>query len=345
MTIKDIAQISGYGVGTVSRVINNHPDVSDKARKCILEVVEQYGFEPNSNAKHLKMQASSSIIIIVKGTANLLFADLVEKLQDRFTLMEENTSIYYLDEDANEVERARQLCKTRNPKGIVFLGGNLEFFASGYENMKIPSILITNNASRLQIPSLSSITTCDEDAALAAVDHLAANGHTRIGVIGGDISGDQISRRRLEGAERGFEKNKLSFDETKQYVSGRFSMDSGYQAARRLLTDNPELTAIFAMGDVIALGAMRAIYDMGKRVPEDVCIIGYDGIQLAEYSHPRLTTIRQDTELMAIRGADILLSRIHHARDAVHETVPFQLVKGESVICIQEGGCGSTEKD
>ena len=80
-TIKDIARISGYSLGTISRVLNNHPDVSDKARAQILAVVQELGFEPNANAKHLKMQTFSDIAVLVKGTQNPLFADILEKLQ------------------------------------------------------------------------------------------------------------------------------------------------------------------------------------------------------------------------------------------------------------------------
>ena len=87
MTIKDIARLSGCGVATVSRVLNQHPDVSEETRRRVLAVVEEYGFQPNNNAKHLKQQAGTGIIILVKGTQNMLFADLVERVQ---TLLQEN---------------------------------------------------------------------------------------------------------------------------------------------------------------------------------------------------------------------------------------------------------------
>ena len=104
MTIKDIAKLSGYGVGTVSRVLNNHPDVSERARKKILAVVESQGFEPNSNARHLKMQAPSSIAVLVKGTQNMLFADILERIQAVLRDHEEDVYVAYLDEDADEVQ-------------------------------------------------------------------------------------------------------------------------------------------------------------------------------------------------------------------------------------------------
>ena len=98
MTIKDIAKLSGYGIGTVSRVLNNHSDVSDKARKKIMEVIEESNFQPNTNARHLKRQSVSSLSIIVKGNQNMLFADILEKMQMLFSRNGENAEVSYIDE-------------------------------------------------------------------------------------------------------------------------------------------------------------------------------------------------------------------------------------------------------
>ena len=125
MTIKDIARLSGYGVGTVSRVLNHHPDVSDAARERVMAVVRQYGFEPNSNARHLKSQTLSSVTVLVKGTQNMLFADLLERVQSLLLDSGEEVFVAYLDEDADEVTYAIQLCRLRRPKGLIFLGGDL----------------------------------------------------------------------------------------------------------------------------------------------------------------------------------------------------------------------------
>ena len=124
MTIKDIAKESGYAVGTVSRVLNNHPDVSEKARKTIMEVVERHHFKLNNNAKHLKQQASSGIAIIVKGSQNMLFASIVEQLQGLIEEKDFACFIYYIGEEENEVEQAESVCLERHPKGILFLGSN-----------------------------------------------------------------------------------------------------------------------------------------------------------------------------------------------------------------------------
>ena len=278
------------------------------------------------------MQSSSSVILIVKGTSNLLFADIVEQMQSLFLKNGENVSTYYIDEDANEVNYAIQLCRDRNPKGIVFLGGNLEYFKEDFAHIHIPCLLLTNNSSDLDFDNLSSVTTCDEQAAQSVIEYLAKKGHTSIGVVGGNLTETEISFRRFTGAKWGFKNSKLSFNQRLQYEPCRFSMEEGYQAAMRLLNRNTAITAIFAMSDLIALGTMRAIYDMGKRVPEDISIVGYDGIALSRYCVPRLTTVQHDTTQLAKKGVDLMLQRINYPYHATHKTTPFHLIEGESVM-------------
>ena len=104
MTIKDISRETGYSIGTISRVLNNHPNVSEQARKTIMEVVEKRGFVLNASAKSLKQQSSANIIVIVKGTSNELFAKLVEYIQLNFMHTKYNVIVEYIDEEGNEVE-------------------------------------------------------------------------------------------------------------------------------------------------------------------------------------------------------------------------------------------------
>ncbi len=331
MTIKDIARLSGYSLGTVSRVLNNHPDVSEKARQKVMAVVQEMGFEPNANAKHLKMRTRTAIAVLVKGSHNLLFSDILEKIQAKFAASGEEVYVAYLDEDADEVQYALQLARQRRPKGFLFLGGDMEYFRTGFEGLEDPCVLLTNNAADLGFPNLSSFSTDDAAAAEEVIDYLFACGHQKIGVLGGNLSIDQISYRRLRGVYHSVKKNGLAFDTTKQYEPCRYSMEEGYRAASRLLQKEPGLTAIFALGDVIALGAMRALADRGFKIPEDISVVGYDGIVSSEYSIPRLTTVRQDAEQLADRGVRTLLQNIHYELPPVHEAVPFTLMRRESV--------------
>lgn len=334
MTIKDIAKLSGYGVATVSRVLNGHPDVSEETRRKVLAIVEEQGFQPNNNAKHLKQQAGTSIAIIVKGIMNLLFADLVEKLQALLRDAGQDAAVYYLDEDSNEVAYALQLCRERKPQGILFLGGDLEHFKAGFAPISVPCVLLTNTARELGFDNLSSFTTDDEEAAHQVVELLAGQGHRHIGLLGGNWSCTQISYRRLIGCRDACLRLGLPFDADRQCEACRYSMPESYAATQRLLERCPDLTAIFAVSDVMALGAIRALRDMGRRVPEDISVVGYDGIVTGQYALPRLTTVRQDVQQLAERGVDALLRGITRNSPPVHELVPFQLIEGESVAKI-----------
>ncbi len=330
MTIKDIARLSGVGVTTVSRVLNHHPDVSEETRRRVLAVVAEQGFQPNTNARHLKQQTSASIAIIVKGTMNMLFAELMERCQQLLQDAGQNAAVYYLDEDANEVVYAVQLCRERKPLGILFLGGDLEFFQAEFGHITVPCVLLTNSARELDFPNLSSLTTDDEEAAYRVVRYLADQGHRDIGLLGGNWSCTQISYRRVLGCQRAFDELSLPFD-ARRCEPCRYSFSDAYDTTKRLLGRCPELTALFCVSDVMALGAIRAIHDLGRRVPRDISVVGYDGIPLSRFSVPRLTTVRQDTQQLARQGVDLLLRNLQRPRPPVHGVVPFQLIAGESV--------------
>ena len=334
MTIKDIAKESGYAVGTVSRVLNNHPDVSEKARKTIMAVVEKHHFKLNSNAKHLKQQASSGIAIIVKGSQNMLFASIVERLQRLLSEKKYASFIYYIGEEENEVEQAERVCLERHPLGILFLGSDLEFFKERFDRLEIPCVLVTNSAAELGFDNLSSVSTDDEAGAQAAVEHLLKLGHRNIGILGGYMEKSHAAHTRYKGCEKAFAEQGIKLEPGRQYRSAFFSMEDGYHAMEQLFEQMPDLTAVFAMADVLAVGAIRAIRDRGLRVPEDVSVMGFDGIELGNYLSPRLTTVRQARERIADRSLEILLSDIAGERPAVHELLPFDIVEGESAAKI-----------
>lgn len=314
----------------MSRVLNDHPDVSEETRRRVLAVVAEQGFQPNTNARHLKQQTSASIAIIVKGTMNMLFAELMERCQQLLQDAGQNAAVYYLDEDANEVVYAVQLCRERKPLGILFLGGDLEFFQAEFGHITVPCVLLTNSARELDFPNLSSLTTDDEEAAYRVVRYLADQGHRDIGLLGGNWSCTQISYRRVLGCQRAFDELSLPFD-ARRCEPCRYSFSDAYDTTKRLLGRCPELTALFCVSDVMALGAIRAIHDLGRRVPRDISVVGYDGIPLSRFSVPRLTTVRQDTQQLARQGVDLLLRNLQRPRPPVHEVAPFQLIAGESV--------------
>lgn len=331
MTIKDIARLSGYSVGTVSRVLNGNSSVSEIARLRVEAVVQEHNFKLNSNAKHLKQQATTGIAVIVKGAHNMLFSSIVEQLQGLIWEKGLACLIFYIDEDDNEVEKAVQICQERHPKGILFLGSTLDDFRRQFSAITIPCVLVTNSAAGLGFPNLSSVSTDDEAAACQAVEHLISLGHRKIGILGGIMTISNAASTRYHGCLRAFSEHDIPFDPEQQLVMARFAMSSGYEAMHTLLDKSPDVTAVFAMSDVMAVGAIRAIRDRGKRVPEDISVIGYDGIDLCRYITPQLTTICQQRETIALRSLDILLQNIQGTPCSVHEVTPFSLLPGESV--------------
>ncbi|MBQ9537627.1 MAG: LacI family DNA-binding transcriptional regulator [Treponema sp.] len=331
MTIKDIARECGCAVGTVSRVLNDHPDVSVKMREKVLSVVEKYGFILNANAKQLKEQTRRTIVILVKGTSSILLNSLLERIQKRIEPLLYNASVVVLDEYDNEARVANRIYYEHKPVGIIFLGGSPDLFPSDFARIPVPCVLISNESRLMEGGNLSSVSTDNFAAAQYSTDYLVSMGHRRIGVIGGDLGGSGISQRRYDGFMSSLSKNGIPFDYERSYVKSKYSFEDGAKAARLLVERYPDLTAIFAMSDVMAIGAMRCLFDMGRKVPDDVSIVGFDGIPLCEYYQPRLTTIRQQTELLSDEGLGILLGCIEKSGPARNKFIPFEFMEGESV--------------
>lgn len=331
MTIKDLAAMTGYAVGTVSRVLNNHPNVSEKARTAILKAVADSGFELNVNAKQLKQQHANLIAVVVKGNGSELFGEMVEQIQSRIAQTGYSLVVDYIDENGDEVHRALGLCREKKPRGILFLGGNRENFEARFEKLELPCVLITNDASSLPYGNLSSVSTDDREAARQAMEALIRLGHRRIAIIGGDRSVSDISRLRYEGCRKALSDHGIPFDPQRDYQSVRFSYQEGYRATRALLEQGGQYTAIFAVADVMAIGAIRALNDSGLRVPEDVSVMGVDGLPLGDFLVPRLATVSQGVREMAQRGVEILCAAIESGGPGCHETVEFSVQLKESV--------------
>ena len=328
MTIKDLARLSGYSLGTVSRVLNNQPNVSQRARDAIMAVVEAEGFELNANAKNLKQQQSNSILAIVKGRANELFSMLVEQIQAQMEGNPYPLLLHYIDEDENEVRHAMQLCREKKPQGILFLGGDGDNFAADFGAIRVPSVLVTNTAETLGFANLSSVTTDDAAAARCAVTFLLEKGHRELAIIGGCYARSQISYLRYLGCKQAL--RDFGRGEPFVYESTRFSFEDGYASMERILARRGGITAVFAMADVLAIGAVRCIRDHGLRVPEDISVIGFDGLRVGRYYDPKLTTIRQRTDCMAEACVRVLMDALGGV-PAQHLTVPYELDVFESV--------------
>ena len=294
MTIKDIARISGCSVSTISRVINDRPDVRPETKEHVLNVMREAGFTPNTNARQLKIQQSRNLVFVVKGTRNIFFSDFLVQLQRAATL-----------------------------------GGSVTNFQNGFSNISVPSVLATLVSDELDFPNLSMVGVDDRAAARTAVAHLIAQGHCKIAVLGGPATSFP-SRMRRQGAQDAMEDAGLTFDD-KLYGLSNYDFESAYHAMNSLLARRAEFTALFAMSDVIAFGAIRALVSAGLRVPEDVSVIGFDGITMSRYCVPVMTTIVQPSEQIALQSIELLVRQIEHGAPAQTVTLQPELQQGESV--------------
>ena len=334
MTIKDLSAQTGYSVGTISRVLNNQPNVSEKARRAILAAAESCGFQLNANAKQLKQQQSNSILAVVKGTSNQFFAGLVEAIQKRLIQTAYPLEVDYIDEDDNEVRRALQLCREKKPRGVLFLGANRQNLQADFGKIGVPCVVVTNSAEGLEFPNLNSVASDDRQATRDAIDALVAMGHRKFVIIGGEHRVSGTAGMRYKGCLEAFRSNGIDFDEEQDYEAVRFSYDGGYRAAERLLQKQRQFTALFAMADVMAIGAIRALTDHGLKVPEDVSVLGFDGLKLADFTVPKLSTVRQNVDALAEESIRILLDNIPALKAPRHETVPVEVELKESIRSI-----------
>ena len=335
MTIKDLAEKTSYSVATISRVLNNQPNVSAAAREAITRAVEECGFQLNTNAKQLKQHAKS-ILVVVKGTSNEMFSEMVETIQKLVSQTSYPLYVDYMDEDSNEVLRAVHLCREKKPLGILFLGGNSRNFQNDFDKIDIPCVLVSNDASGLNFSNLSSVCTDDRQAARCAMDSLIAMGHRKFVIVGGDRNVSDTSRLRYEGCLQSFRKHGIEYDEELDYQGVRFSCQDGYNATQKLIADGRTFTALFAIADVMAIGAIRALHNNGLRVPRDVSVMGFDGLPLGSFLVPQLSTVHQSAKLMAQRGVEILIDSIENGGKACHEAVPFALQQRESTRRIDD---------
>ena len=331
MTIKDIAKLSGYGIGTVSRVINKQPGVSDKAREKILKIIEESNFEPNGNARKLKRCGGNTVTIIMKGRHNSFFMEILDRITILLSELEEVVSCQIIDEDGDEVAEALKFVRDKTSKAIIFLGANLALFDDRMKEINIPCVVATTSARELSFNNVSSVCVDDETATMELVQYLISYGHKDIVIMGGEISDKQISFSRYLGCKKGFEKSGLEFNPDKNYMACRYTYEAGYETTKKLLEKNINVTAIVGLSDTIAVGAIRAIEDAGKKVPDDISVVGFDGTVISRFYTPRIKTMVQDINSIAKRSVELLMKHLHYKLKCEHDYAPHSLIEGESV--------------
>lgn len=335
ITIKDIAQICGVGVSTVSRALNDHPDINQETKQKIIEVVKQYNFVPNNSARNLKITNSKTIAVLVKGLGNPFFMRMIGKIESEILKSDYSMELRHVDEKSDEVEVAIELVKEKKLQGIIFLGGIYTHSNKKLEGIGVPFVLCTIPLADNGSIAAASISVNDIDESYKIVKYLIDNGHKKIAFMGapdGDIS---IGQLRLDGYKKALKEAKIKQDKALQWHSKEedeiYTMENGYKMMKDALDAGLDFTAVFAIADTMAIGAMRALSDAGKRVPEDISIVGFDGIDMGAYCVPSLTTIRQPFDEMAINATNMLLDMIKDEKSGCNVMMEAKLLERESV--------------
>ncbi|MDD6052175.1 MAG: LacI family DNA-binding transcriptional regulator [Clostridiales bacterium] len=329
-TIKDIAQRAGVSVTTVSRVLNKRPDVNQATREKVERVMAECHFTGNANARGLKQTDGETVAIILRGRENPFLNALAEAVLRYTHDLDASFLVEYVDEKADEFQTAVRLSHEKRVKGCIFLGGRIDERAYVLQGLDMPMVFATISAENANLPWAGSVFIDDRAMGFAVMQTLLNAGHTRIAIFGGKRQGDDGFGLRYKGAMDALAAANIPFDEDR-YVDTRFSLRGAYDTARGFFAIKPDTTAVFAMSDTVAMGVIRALQDIGRRVPQDVSVVGYDGIEMGKYFIPRLTTVAQPVNELARESVAMLMGMLEHGEEPRHIAVDAQLIVRESV--------------
>ena len=333
MTIKDIARACGVSVSTVSRVLNNRPDVSEDVRRRVLAAVEAKGYIPNNSARDLVRSRSDAVGVIVRGTGNLFFSEMLKTVSKEIEAKGYTMVLQFIESDADEVKAGAILEREKKLRGLIFLGGRFDYTPAELAVIGVPYVCCsyTNCFGSLREEDYSSVSIDDYRTAYTAVEELIRLGHRRIAALVPGRSDRSISELRYNGFRAALRGNGIPFDPALMVETGGFEMPEMYQGVKLLLERGEEFSALFTLSDTAALAAIKALNDHGRRVPEDCSVIAIDGLRVSEYVNPTLTTMVQPVEDMGRESVQILTDVLEKGAPTRHLRLEARLRPGASV--------------
>lgn len=337
ITINDIAAICGVGVSTVSRAINNHPDINTDTRKRIQSVIEEYGYIPNNSARNLKRTESNTVAILAKGITNPLFSAMIKVFEAKLKRNKLSMILQQIGYEEDEVSIALRLIKEKRLKGIIFLGSNYYHPEGELQKINVPFVLSTVGAIFEDEDSskYSHVTMDDMKESYKATKYLIDKGHRDIAILSAEERDSSVGRLRMEGFLKAMQDSQIPYNPklivpvSDEY--DHYSMINGYVTTQKLLQSKEKFTAVYAMSDVVAAGVYRAIYEAGLHIPEDISVLGFDGIELSDYLRPKLTSLAQPVEQLAEATIELLYDLIEGRSENQNVIYEGELVEKESV--------------
>lgn len=351
VNIKDIARICKVGVSTVSRAINNHPDINPETKEMIMQAVKEHNYIPNNSARNLKRTDSRAIAVLIKGIDNPFFSKMIRVFEEELQRKRYSFIMQRVEPQEDEVDVALELLKEKKPRGIVFLGGFFSHSKEKLQQLTVPFILSTIGMTDSMGNSSSYSWVCVDDYAESykMIDYLCRLGHRKILIMAAAEADESIGRLRLEGYKKALSDHGIKPDkELCVFAQGGrdcYTMDYGFEAMNKILkAGKTDFTAVYGISDSIAIGVCKALLSHGKRIPEEYSVAGFDGLDIARYYNPALTTIRQPVEEMAQATIDLLFDVIKGNAEHQKRVFRAELVTGQSTAPLGKAKSGKKKR-
>lgn len=311
LTLEEIARLSGVSRSTVSRVVNQHPNVSQDVRQRVLAVIEETGYSPNLAARSLASKRSWMLGLVLPRSVSSFFSDpyfprLTQGVAQGCNQHDFTLALFLVGTKEDEQKIFPRVSRKGMLDGVLIQSGQIgEKLIDRFMNLKFPVVVL---GRPLHSGDVSYIDVDNVNGAFNAVSHLMRLGYKRIGTITG-LPGSSATADRLEGYEKALIERGRNLDQG-LIVHGDFTEAGGYYAMKQLLPAKPD--AVFAASDLIAIGAIRATRESGLNIPEDIAFVGFDDVSIATYADPQLTTIRQPIGNFGINAVETLIDLIEN---------------------------------
>ncbi|MBN2424740.1 MAG: LacI family DNA-binding transcriptional regulator [Calditrichaceae bacterium] len=328
ITINELAKIANVSKSTVSKALNDKPDIGAETKKRILDIVQQYDFSPHPFGKGLKNKFTENVGVVFCRdmhpiSANPFYSRVLEGVEAEIAFNNRNLMLQFVTEE--QTKGIPKMLRERQVDGLILIGSMTREYIQLIQSKDIPIVLVD---PKFEIDSCSQVVMDNEHGAFTATQYLINMGHKEIGFISGDMA--RLSfKQRFTGFLKAMKYHNLPVNEDYISVGG---MEKGYEHVLGLLKRKNKPTAIFSSNDINAQYGYKAVHDLGLKVPDDLSIVGFDDIELSHMVSPQLTTIRAyKEELGSIAVRNLLKLVENRDQRPITSVIPVRLIERESV--------------
>lgn len=288
--IVDVAREANVSVATVSRVVNNIPLVNEETKERVLEAIKKTGYKPNAIARSLKIQKTNTMGIMIPDITNPYYTEIVRGAEDVCGIYHYNIILSNTDFDPEKEKKSLNVLVEKQCDGIIYVGKDLS------DEMQAELIDAPSEVVLGCIPDdsgvLSGVLINNETAAYELATELIKMGHKKFMLFFDELAEGYIYQERKKGFIKAFEENNIEFDDSR-ILREKLSLSGGYTIMQEAINSGIDFTCVFCFNDQTALGAIRCAEEMGKKIPEDISICGFNNFWIAEWTRPQITTVAQ----------------------------------------------------